>query len=274
MIRRLGKNLTLSHDDSVAAAAIERDGWALLPGVFDEHEVAELIAEVEQVYDTVDPDHRRRSDDQPQFRYEMYNRSAAVQRAIAHPRILAAIEPLLGDDCHVIANTCWWNPPDFTGGPWHCDAGPHVPRPADVPWDDRIPYPVFAIGAHLWLWDVRTEDGPTAVIPGSHRSGRLPPLDRLTDADLTYEGASAVAPEAKAGDVLLFSSDIWHRGTPAAPDGGGRLFVQCHYGRRDIAQRVRTTEAVNHVSAEARERVQSDRERDLLGLHPPYFYDG
>ena len=45
----------------------------------------------------------------------------------------------------MIANTAWRNPPEFTGGPWHCDAGPHVPRPEGVPWDDRIPYPVFAV---------------------------------------------------------------------------------------------------------------------------------
>ena len=274
MIRRLGKNLGLHKGPVVdAAAEIERDGWTLLRGVFSADEVGEMTAEIDAVYSSVEPDERNRESDRPDFRYEMYNRSAAVQRAIAHPRLLEAIEPLLGDDCHVIANTCWWNPPDFPGGPWHCDAGPHIPRPRDVPWDDRIPYPVFVIGAHLWLRDLTTADGPTAVIPGSHRSGRLAPTARIWDDDLDYEGRRAVAPEAGAGDVLLFSSDIWHRGTPAA-GGSGRLFVQCHYGRRDIAQRVRTTDDVNHVAPAARERIGSDRERDLLGLHPPYFYDG
>jgi ectoine hydroxylase-related dioxygenase (phytanoyl-CoA dioxygenase family) len=122
--------------------------------------------------------------------------------------------------------------------------------------------------------DVTAESGPTAVIPGSHRSGRLPPTDRIEDPDLTCEGAAAVTPEAAAGDVLFFASDVWHRGTPAGPGGAGRLFVQCHYGRRDIAQRVRTTDEVNHVAPEARDRIASTRERDLLGLHPEYFYDG
>ena len=45
------------------------------------------------------------------FRYEMLNRCAAAQRTVGHPAILAVIEPLLGEDCHVIANTCWRNPP-------------------------------------------------------------------------------------------------------------------------------------------------------------------
>ena len=26
------------------------------------------------------------------------------------------------------------------------------------------------------------------VVPGSHRSGRFPPFDRMTDPDLTYDG--------------------------------------------------------------------------------------
>ena len=44
------------------------------------------------------------------FRYAMLNRSAAAQRVVAHPRLLSVIEPLLGEDCHVIANTAWRNP--------------------------------------------------------------------------------------------------------------------------------------------------------------------
>ena len=59
------------------------------------------------------------------------------------------------------------------------------------------------------------------------------------------------------------------------PSGGdGRLFLQCHYGRHDIAQRIRTTAEVNHLSPEAIERAQTQRQRDLVGLHHPYFYDG
>ena len=53
---------------------------------------------------------------------------------------------------------------------------------------------------------------------------------------------------AAAGDVALFVSDAWHRGTPGRPGGHGRYFLQVHYGRRDIAQRIRTTDDVNQLS--------------------------
>jgi Phytanoyl-CoA dioxygenase (PhyH) len=272
MIKRVGKNLTVSTDDvPPESEQLERDGWTVLRAVLTPDERAELTADVEAVFASVAAERNR--GDRDEMRYEMLNRSARCQRLAAHPRILAVIEPLLGDDCHVIANTAWRNPPEFPGGPWHCDAGPHVPRRADVAWDDRIPYPVFAIGAHVLLRDCTLADGPTAVVPGSHRSGRLAPFDQMMDPDLTYDGRPPAVLEAAAGDVSLFVSDAWHRGLPA--DGGhGRFFVQFHYGRRDLAQRIRTTEATNHLSAEAIARADGDRARTLVGLHDPFFYDG
>ena len=274
MIRRMGGNLGPWRGDAPPASVqLEQDGYAVLRDVFTPDEVAALADEIEAVYASSDVDPRPRPD-RAEFRYEMLNRSPLAQQAIGHPAILAAIEPLLGEDCHVIANTAWRNPPTFGGGPWHCDAGPHIPRPEGVPWDDRIPYPVFAIGAHLYLWDCPVECGPTAVVPGSHRSGRLAPRDRVHDADLDYNGRTAVLLEAHAGDVAFFVSDLWHRGTPAGEGSFGRFFLQCHYGRRDIAQRIRPTDDVNQLSDEAIARADTPRARTLAGLHGAYFYDG
>jgi hypothetical protein len=250
----------------------------VLDGVFDEHEVAALCADVARVFDEYPPDNRGDTPEQAApFRYEMLNRSGLVQKAIGHPRILETIEPLLGEDCHVIANTAWWQPPgenDHLGRFWHIDSGPHIPRDPGVPWDDRIPYPVFAVAAHIYLWDCPIEAGPTGVIPGSHTSGQAPPFNRLADDDLKCAGRGVLPITAKAGDVGLFVSDVWHRRMPPGPGDPGRMFVQCHYGRRDLAQRIRPTSRVNHLSKEARTRARTPREKTLAGLHPLGFYDG
>ena len=273
MIRRVFKNLAVLDSGAAPAesAQLERDGYARLQGVFGPDEVAQMRVEIDQVFETFPPERAR--GDKDEFRYEMLNRSAACQAAVMHPRILEVIEPLLGDDCHVIANTAWRNPPEFAGGPWHCDAGPHVPRPEGVPWDDRIPYPVFAVATHLYLQDCARADGPTAVVPGSHRSGRLPPFDQMKAEQLSYDGRPPVLFEVEAGDVGLFVSDAWHRGVPAGSGGRGRYFLQVHYARRDIAQRIRTTDDVNQVSPEAFARATTDRARTVIGLHAPFFYD-
>ena len=99
--------------------------------------------------------------------------------------------------------------------------------------------------------DSPIECGPTGVIPRSHRSGQAPPADRLEDEDLTCDGIGAVAITASAGDVALFVSDAWHRRLPTRPGDPGRYFLQCHYGRRDLAQRLRTTADSNQLSDEA-----------------------
>jgi hypothetical protein len=188
------------------------------------------------------------------------------------------IEPLLGEDCHVIANTAWRNPagqPGSHGGQnWHIDAGPHVPLPEGVRWPADIPHPVFALGVHIYLQDCVIEDGPTGVLPGSHLSGRPPPLGRHLDDDLDFEGQRVTPFIVRAGDAGLFVSDIWHRRMPTRDGDHGRFFLQVHYGRRDIAQRLLTTAQSNQLSPEAIARAGTERERRVIGLHPPFFYDG
>lgn len=283
MLRRArGYLLPYKGEPPAGSTQLQQQGYTQLEGVFGASELAAITAEIDDVYRAYPRDRRAEGVRDPaedeDFRYEMFNRSKLAQRAIARPEILEVIEPLLGADCHVIANTCWRNPPrtrnGHGGGSWHIDAGPHIPRDPDIPWDHRIPYPVFAIGAHIFLEDCPMACGPTGVIPGSHTSGRPPPPDRYDDVTLTYEGVGVKALTAKAGDVCLFVSDVWHRRLPTAGGDSGRYFLQVHYGRRDIAQRIRTTEQVNHVAAEARDRTESDRERQLLGLHLARFYDG
>ena len=94
------------------------------------------------------------------------------------------------------------------------------------------------------------------------------------DNDLDYRGQTIVPLPAKAGDVALFVSDIWHRRMPTTDDDSGRFFIQINYGRRDIAQRLKTTMQLNQLSGEAMARAIEDRQRTVVGLHRAMFYDG
>lgn len=281
MIRRIGGYLTIrSAPAPEASIQLEREGYTVLRGVLSEREVAVLRDDVARVFDELPGDERgeRSPEDNDMFRYEMLNRSARAQDMVGHPKILETIEPLLGEDCHVIANTAWRNPagqPGLHGGQvWHIDAGPHVPLPEGVEWPADIPHPVFAIGVHVFLEDCNLDDGPTGVIPGSHLSGRFPPMDRRMDNDLDYKGQKIVPLPAKAGDVAFFVSDVWHRRMPTTEKDSGRFFLQIHYGRRDIAQRLKTTTEHNQCSAEALSRAVEARHKTVVGLHSPRFYDG
>jgi hypothetical protein len=261
--------------------AIERDGSYLLRGEFAPDEITRLREEIIDVYRRYPPDMRAGASTPERaemFRYEMFNRSALCQQAIARAAVLEILAPILGHDFHAISCTSWRNPPGNAHAPrgqdWHIDAGPHVPRPAGIPWPANIPYPIFVVATHIYLQDVHIEDGPTAVAPGSHKSGQLPPDEHRWDLDLRYDGRQPLIHIAKAGDVGFFVSDSWHRRMPPAPHAGGRFFLQTNFGRRDIAQRILPTDRVNHTNAEARARAKTMRERQLIGLHEQVFYDG
>lgn len=261
--------------------ALERDGHYLLRGAYAPEEIARLREEIIAVYRDVPADLRagRTSAENAQmFRYQMFNRSALCQEAIARPAVLEILEPLLGGDCHAISCTAWRNPPGNAHAPrgqeWHIDGGPHLPRDKSTEWPAEIPYPIFVVATHVYLQDVRLEDGPTAVIPGTHTTGRPPPCAQVWDLDLPYRGRSCEAHVARAGDVGFFVSEVWHRRLPPAETALGRFFLQTNYGRREIAQRVLPTDEVNHAGEAARERALTERARQLIGLHRQVFYDG
>jgi ectoine hydroxylase-related dioxygenase (phytanoyl-CoA dioxygenase family) len=279
MLTRSSGYLTIrSGPADPAVERLQSEGYVVLSGIFAGEQLATLRADTERIFREHPPDERGSPLEQSApFRYEVLNRSSVVQQAIGNPRILEVVEPLLGEDCHVIANTAWWQEPGdnrHLGRFWHIDSGPHVPREPGVPWDPRIPYPVFAIAAHFYLKDCPTEAGPTGLIPESHMSGQPPPRERLADNDLTWNGRGVVPIVAGAGDVALFVSDIWHKRLPPGSGDPGRMFIQCHYGRRDLAQRIRPTSLANHLSKEAVVRARTRREKTLVGLHPFGFYDG
>ena len=285
MLKRLSPGGYLTpRDESDAPSStfeLERDGATHVKAVLADDELLALREEIESVYAEFGPDYRDAKSERAwpnDFRYEMFNRSPLAQKAVMHRGILDVIEPLIGEDCHIIANTCWRNPPETAsthgGGNWHIDAGPHIPLRDDQVWPSDIPHPVFAIGVHLFLEDCPTSSGPTAVIPGSHLSGRPPPADRAEDEELTWDGIGARAFPALAGDAIFFVSDVWHRRLVPEASHPGRFFLQIHYGRRDIAQRVKPTHKINHIEEAALSRIETDRERLLLGLHKQGFYDG
>ncbi len=281
MIRRGAVYLEHRSDPACAAShQLEREGYVVAPALFTAAEVTRLRRAIDRIYDRDPPDIRgkRSPKDAEAFRYAMLNRCAEAQRAISHPSLLTVIEPLLGENCHIIANTAWRNPAGAPGAhrgqAWHIDAGPHVPLPEGVRWPAGIPHPVFAVGTHIYLQDCGLEDGPTGVIPGSHLSGRPPPPDRAHDETLEYRGRGVVPLLARAGDVGFFVSDVWHRRMPAKEGERGRFFLQAHYGRRDIAQRLLPTSQANQLSKHAVRRARTPRERTVIGLHPQGFYDG
>ena len=76
---------------------------------------------------------------------------------------------------------------------------------------------------HYYLNDMYMELGPTLVVEASHKSGRVP------DDETGYNGNECKALVCKAGDAILFRSDLWHGALPNCSNER-RYMLQVHYG--------------------------------------------
>jgi len=86
---------------------------------------------------------------------------------------------------------------------WHCDQRARVaPRP---PWFTDT-HSVTVLG---YLDRADRSNGATELVPGSHQTWQLPPIDGPPSAPTTVTGES--------GDVLLFHGALWHRAAPSEP---------------------------------------------------------
>ncbi len=273
MIKRVGKNLSvLTAEVPAASVQLERDGYAVLRDVLTDEEVAELRAEIDATFEAYPPERNRT--DRDEFRYEMVNRGAAESggdRPRAHPRSHRAVarRRLPRDREHGVAQlprlrrwsvalrrrTARSPPRRRRLGRSHPVSGVR----------DRRAHPACRTapcraGRRPWC--------PAATAPdGSRRSTGSP-----TPISPTTGGRPSCSPRMRA---------TWRCSCPTCGTGARRLTAatagtscRSHYGRRDIAQRIRTTDQVNQLSPEAIERAQTQRQRDLVGLHDPYFYDG
>lgn len=95
--------------------------------------------------------------------------------------------------------------------------------PEDIARDPRVQVPIMISTLHYYLNDLYMDLGPTLVVKSSHKSGRVP------DEDTHWDGNACKALVCKAGDAMLFRSDLWHGALPNLSNER-RYLLQVHYG--------------------------------------------
>lgn len=250
----------------------QRDGYVVIEGALSSAECAALRAEIDVAMAEYPAPWRSRW-----LRPQMFLRGPLFEELLDRSPVFDLVERLLSlergvsegrageperEGCHVLNVTSCVRRADDPGDPWHIDDYLLMPRPADVPWDERIPFPVYIVSALYYLGDVDAERAPTQLVPGSQKSGRKPAAE---DPAPSYLGRGVETIAARAGDCLLFHSQVWHRG---APHRGGppRYVQQVHYGARFVTARHFPMPNF-HVPADLLLRLTPRRQR-LLGMHP------
>ena len=180
------------------------------------------------------------------------------------PGIIELEEAVHGEDCHVIAMTAWMTGPGRPDQNIHADWQP-INLPEDILADPRVKIPVFITTVHFYLDEITEEIGPTQFIPGSHRSGRVP------NGENTWQGIEPHNIICQAGDVLVFRSEVWHRGT-ANKSAHVRYLLQVHYAQRMITQKFPPYLGKFQFNTTLLEQA-TPRQRRLLGEHRQSNYD-
>jgi ectoine hydroxylase-related dioxygenase (phytanoyl-CoA dioxygenase family) len=138
------------------------------------------------------------------------------------PRVLATIAHVPGDFTLSSLNS-WAALPGHGHQRLHAD------------WGEAVSPGNYRECNSIWLIDDFTQfNSATRVVPGSHRSGRLP---REVMANPTGPHPSAVTILASAGTVVIFNSHLWHGGTRNVT-GRPRRALHSYFCRRGLKQQL------------------------------------
>lgn len=243
--------------------AIQDDGFVYFPSAISSDEIAELrsaMDSLEEIPEYFDRTHESWS----RHFNNAFNRDEVFTKYLDRPGIIELAEEIHGADCHIIGMTAWITGPGRPEQKLHVDYLP-VNLPEDIMGDPRVKLPIFITTAHYYLDDMYEELGPTNFVPGSHFSGRGP------SGDPEWKGAGERSILCNAGDVVIFRSEVWHRGT-ANTSNQERYLLQVHYAQRMITQKF--PPYLNRFQFNEGILAQlTPRQRRLLGEHRSSNYD-
>ena len=246
------------NDTAGMTEAVYEEGFALIPGVLNAEEVADLRAAL----DRLQPFGFDRMGINEHYKC-VFNRDRSFFSLTDRPGVVDLADSLMGDQCHIIGQSAWRSHPGHNGVGIHTDEV-FVPVPESVFDLPGYRLPVHICTAHYYLNDIPTEAYcPTFVIPGSHKSGRSP-----GKGEKEWNGRPLQPVLVKAGDVLFFRSEVWHSGSMNTSDTT-RYLIQVHYSHRDIAQKFSPWPWQYNPEILA---IANERQLRLLGKHPESNY--
>jgi len=201
--------------------AFERDGWAVVPGVLSQQEVAharsELVAAaaaseargIPTTMDYLDPGGRN-------IRiYDLLEYSPVFADLVVHPAVIGYVSHLLDADLSVSNFSANIALPGSRSMNAHNDQSTVMPEP----WITR-----YTMNAIWCLDDTEEVNGATRYLPGSHRF--------TTFAEVPDDPAAhMVAFEASAGSVILMDGRLWHTSGANTTESRERALLFALYAR-------------------------------------------
>ncbi|MEP0320572.1 phytanoyl-CoA dioxygenase family protein [Bauldia litoralis] len=245
---------------------LDEQGYFIVENVFSPEEVAEMRDEVDRLAAIegefgghevhIEPGASRLSN--------LFNKSPAFDRCLTCAPTLAAAHYLLGE-IHV--GSLNERSPGKGSGQQHLHSD--LPRIHATDWR--------GVNSMVMLDDMTEENGPTRIVPGSHKWSSINVPDINMGEVKTIEIDEATAPKVpkdpmatypgefhvtgKAGSVAVINACLWHGGTTNI-SGKPRRILHLFIGRRDVPQQLVERD---HVTPELLART-SDTQRYLLDI--------
>jgi ectoine hydroxylase-related dioxygenase (phytanoyl-CoA dioxygenase family) len=216
------------RDDTLTAEQkeqLDRAGYLPLPGILSPAQVeairqrqAELLAaEGENAGKEV---HQEAGTDRLS---DLINKGEMFHLVITHPQVLAGIAHVLKGDLKLSSLNSRAALPGLGKQGLHADWG-RLATPGD-----------YQVCNSVWLIDDFTPaNGATRVVPGSHRTGKMPSDEMASPAD---PHPDEVVLLGKAGDVVIFNAHTWHGGTLNTTDSPRRA-MHGYFTRRHQPQQL------------------------------------
>jgi hypothetical protein len=262
-LRELGVTDQLT---SAQKQQLDEQGFFIVEDALSPAECKTMAAEFERIHAAerdqgghevhVEPGARRVSN--------IFNKTQAYDRCLELGPVLSAAHYLLGEIKVHGANLR-----DPVKGHGHQDLHVDVPKNFDDDW--------WVLNAMVLFDDMTLANGPTRIVPGSHRWAPInvpvvnqgawepqpltPGDEARVPADLGAPYPGEVLVEAPAGSAVILNSSMWHAGTLKKSDAPRRL-LHLTYTRRDLPQQLTQ---IDYVTPELDARL-SPAQRYLMEL--------
>ncbi|MDH4089267.1 MAG: phytanoyl-CoA dioxygenase family protein [Cyclobacteriaceae bacterium] len=178
---------------------------------------------------------------------DLVNKGEVFDIFYTHPRVLAGIAHVLGQEFKLSSLNYRSAKPGLGLQKLHVD------------WHEAVAPDRYTVCNSIWLLDeFSKENGATRIVPGTHRSGRLP-QEALPDPMAPH--TDEVIIEAPAGSVFIFNSHAWHGGTTNR-SAKYRRAIHSYFCRFDQPQQV---DQSRYIKNETLQRLSPAAIR-ILGL--------
>ncbi|WP_339923470.1 phytanoyl-CoA dioxygenase family protein [uncultured Cyclobacterium sp.] len=178
---------------------------------------------------------------------DLVNKGAAFDIFYTHPKVLAAISMVLGEQFKLSSLNYRAALPGAGLQKLHVD------------WPESIQNTDFMVCNSIWLLDdFFKENGATRVVPGTHLQSALP-AEAMDDPMDSHPDEKIIV--AEAGSVVIFNSHTWHGGTTnhtAQP----RRAIHSYFCKRDQVQQTNQRQFIRKGTLE---RISTEAAY-LLGL--------